>query len=303
MRSQFVFQEIWIGLRRNLTMSIALVVVVAISLALFGTGLLFMKQVNSTQTYWTGKVEVSIYLCNSQSYSLACKQNGPANDQEKAGIMHDLQSLPQVQHVYYESQSQAYSRFKQEYSNQPAFVSTVQQGEIPDSFRVKLRNPSTDFSVVANTVQGRPGVDQVMDERTILDKFYKLLNGARNAVLIIALILIVAAIMLVGNTIRLSAYNRRRETGIMRLVGASNAYIQLPFVLEGVIAGAIGWIISAVLLYAVKALWLDNLQQYFTFNVRLSSTDLVEVVVLALCVGVLICASASFVTLRRYLRI
>jgi cell division transport system permease protein len=303
MRSQFVFQEIWIGLRRNLTMSIALVVVVAISLALFGTGLLFMKQVNSTQTYWTGKVEVSIYLCDSQSYSLACKQNGPANGQEKAGVMHDLQSLPQVQHVYYESQSQAYSRFKQEYSNQPAFVSTVQQGEIPDSFRVKLRNPSTDFSVVANTVQGRPGVDQVMDERTILDKFYKLLNGARNAVLIIALILIVAAIMLVGNTIRLSAYNRRRETGIMRLVGASNSYIQLPFVLEGVIAGAIGWVISAVLLYAVKALWLDNLQQYFTFNVRLSSTDLVEVIVLALCVGVLICASASFVTLRRYLRI
>jgi cell division transport system permease protein len=303
MRSQFVLQEIWIGLRRNLTMSIALVVVVAISLALFGTGLLFMKQVNSTQTYWTGKVEVSIYLCDSQSYSLACKQNGPATDQEKAGIMHDLQSLPQVQHVYYESQSQAYSRFKQEYSNQPAFVSTVQQGEIPDSFRVKLRNPSTDFGVVANTVQGRPGIDQVMDERTILDKFYKLLNGARNAVLIIALILIVAAIMLVGNTIRLSAYNRRRETGIMRLVGASNSYIQLPFVLEGVIAGAIGWVISAVLLYAVKALWLDNLQQYFTFNVRLSSTDLVEVVVLSLCVGVLICASASFVTLRRYLRI
>lgn len=303
MRSQFVLQEIWIGLRRNLTMSIALVVVVAISLALFGTGLLFMKQVNSTRTFWTGKVEVSIYLCDSQSYSLTCKQNGPATDAEKQQISHDLQSLPQVEHVYYESQAQAYARFKQEYSNQPAFVNTVQPGEIPDSFRVKLRNPATDYNAVADTVQGRPGVDQVMDERSILDKFYKLLNGARNAVLIVALILVVAAILLVGNTIRLSAYNRRRETGIMRLVGASNAYIQLPFVLEGVVAGAIGWVISAVLLYAVKALWLDNLQQYFTFNVRLSTADLIEVVVLALCVGVLICAGASFVTLRRYLRI
>ncbi len=303
MRSQFVLQEIWIGLRRNLTMSIALVVVVAISLALFGTGLLFMKQVNSTSTYWTGKVEVSIYLCESQSVSFTCKHSGPATDSQKAQLMHDLQSLPQVSKVYYESQAQAYSRFQQEYSNQPTFAKTVQKGEIPDSFRVKLRNPSTDYSAVADTVQGRPGVDQVIDERSILDKFYKLLNGARNAVLIVALILVVAAILLVGNTIRLSAYNRRRETGIMRLVGASNSYIQLPFILEGVVAGAIGWVISAVLLIAVKKLWLDNLQQYFTFNVALSTTDLVEVIVLALCVGVLICAGASFVTLRRYLRI
>jgi cell division transport system permease protein len=303
MRSQFVLQEIWIGLRRNLTMSIALVVVVAISLAMFGTGLLFMKQVNSTRNFWTGKVEVSIYLCTPQSYSLTCKQSGPATDAQKAQILHDLQALPQVDHVYYETQAQAYARFKQEYSNQPAFVNTVQPGEIPDSFRVKLRNPGSNFNAVADTVQGRPGVDQVMDERSILDKFYKLLNGARNAVLIVALILVVAAILLVGNTIRLSAYNRRRETGIMRLVGASNSYIQLPFVLEGVVAGVFGWVISAVLLYGVKALWLDNLQQYFTFNVRLTATDLIEVVVLALCVGVLICAGASFVTLRRYLRI
>jgi cell division transport system permease protein len=284
-------------------MSVALIVVVAISLALFGTGLLFMKQVNSTSTYWTGKVEVSIYLCDSQSYSLTCKHSGPATNAEKAQIQHDLQGLPQAEHVYYESQAQAYARFKQEYSNQPSFVNTVQQGEIPDSFRVKLRNPATDFSSVADTIQGRPGVDQVIDERSILDKFYKLLDGARNAVLIVALILVVAAILLVGNTIRLSAYNRRRETGIMRLVGASNAYIQLPFILEGVVAGVCGWVISAGLLYAVKTLWLDSLQQYFTFNVQLGTTDLIEVVVLALCVGVLICAGASFVTLRRYLRI
>jgi cell division transport system permease protein len=303
MRSQFVLQEIWIGLRRNLTMSIALVVVVAISLALFGTGLLFMKQVNSTRTYWTGKVEISVYLCIPQSYSLTCKQNGAATDAEKQQISQDLQSLPQVEHVYYEPQAQAYARFKQEYSNQPAFANTVQPGEIPDSYKVKLRNPATDYNAVSDTVQGRPGVDQIIDERSILDKFYKLLNGARNAVLIVALILVVAAILLVGNTIRLSAYNRRRETGIMRLVGASNAYIQMPFIMEGVVAGVLGWVISAALLYAVKVLWLDSLQQYFTFNVRLTALDLIEVVVLALCVGVLICAGASFFTLRRYLRI
>ena len=140
--------------------------------------------------------------------------------------------------------TQAYQRFKQEFSNQPSFVQAVPADEIPDSFRVKLRNPATDYSIVAGTLQGRPGVDQIMDERSLLDKFYKLLNGLRNGSLIVALIMVIAAVLLVGNTIRLSAFNRRRETGIMRLVGASNFYVQLPFLLEAVIAGLFGWIIA-----------------------------------------------------------
>jgi cell division transport system permease protein len=303
MRAQFVFQEIWIGLRRNLTMTIALVVVVAISLSLLGTGLLFVKQVDATRTYWQGKVEISIYLCTAQSVSVQCRQNGAATAAERAQLNQELTSMPQVAKVYYQSQSQAYQQFRQEFSNSPSFVSTVQQGDIPDSFRVKLKNPQSDYSAVASAVTGKPGVDSVIDERSILDKFYKLLGGARNAVVIIAVILLVAAILLVANTIRLSAFNRRRETGIMRLVGASNFYIQLPFLLEGIIAGLFGWLISAGLLIAVKSLWLDTLQQYFTFNVGLSAGDLVQVVVLAMCVGVLLCGATSFLTLRRYLRV
>jgi cell division transport system permease protein len=303
MRANFVFQEIWIGLRRNLTMTVVLIVVVAISLFLLGMGLLIMKQVNSTKTFWQGKVEISVYLCTRTSPSLLCRQNGPATGQERSQILHDLQSLRQVQHVYYESQPVAYQRFKQEFSNQPSFVQAVPADEIPDSFRVKLRNPAADYSIVAGTLQGRPGVDQIMDERSLLDKFYKLLNGLRNGSLIVALIMVVAAVLLVGNTIRLSAFNRRRETGIMRLVGASNFYVQLPFLLEAVIAGLFGWIIASGLLLVLKMLWLDTLQQYFTFNVRLSAADLVQVVILALCAGVLLCGATSFLTLRRYLRI
>lgn len=303
MRAQFVLQEIWIGLRRNLTMTVALIVVVAISLSLLGTGLLFIKQVDSTRTYWQGKVEISIYLCTAQSVSVQCKQNGPSTAAQRQQLQQDISSMPQVQSVTYESQSQAYQRFKQEFSNSPSFVSTVQQGDIPDSFQVKLKNPQADYSSVASAVTSKAGVDSVIDDRSILDKFYKLLDGARNAVVIIALVLLVAATLLVANTIRLSAFNRRRETGIMRLVGASNFYIQLPFLLEGVIAGLIGWLIAAGLLIAVKSLWLDNLQQYFTFNVGLSTGDLIEVVVLAMCVGVVLCGATSFLTLRRYLRI
>ena len=114
MRGQFLFQEIWTGLRRNLTMTVALVVVVAISLSLLGTGFLFVKQVDNTRTYWQGRVQLSIYLCTTTSVSPQCKQNGPATAAERQQIYNDLLSLRShgVQHVYYESQAQAYARFK-----------------------------------------------------------------------------------------------------------------------------------------------------------------------------------------------
>jgi cell division transport system permease protein len=214
-----------------------------------------------------------------------------------------LTSMSQVQNVTYVAQQRAYQLFKQDFANDQSYVSTVKQTDMPPSFEVKLRNPSADYNIVSSAVTGAAGVDSVIDEMTILDKFYKLLNGARNAVVIVALILVVAAVMLVANTIRLSAFNRRRETGIMRLVGASNFYIQLPFLLEGVIAGLLGWALAAGLLIGVKSLLLNNLQQYFSYNVALSATDLVEVILLAMCIGVLLCGVTSFLTLRRYLRI
>jgi cell division transport system permease protein len=182
-------------------------------------------------------------------------------------------------------------------------VKNTPAGSIPDSLEVKLKNPAADYPVVASAVFGSQGVDNVVNEMTILDKFYKLLDAARNAVVIIALLLLVAAILLVANTIRLSAFNRRRETSIMRLVGASNFYIQLPFLLEGAIAGLIGWAIAAGLLIAAKVFLLDTVEQYFSTNTSLSTGDLIQVMVLAMVVGVVLCGATSFLTLRRYLRI
>ncbi|HEY7144062.1 MAG TPA: permease-like cell division protein FtsX [Streptosporangiaceae bacterium] len=300
MRVQFVFHEVWIGLRRNLTMTIALVVVVAISLSLLGTGLLFVRQVEITRSYWQGRVQLSVYLCTDVSSSPQCTKNGPATAAERRQVSQDLSRMPQVSDVSYVSQPQAYAQFKSEF---PTMAGYVTSGEIPDSFQVKLRNTQADTSVVAETVNGAPGVDEIIDNSAILDKFYKLLDGARNAVVVIAIILIIAAILLVANTIRLSAFNRRRETSIMRLVGASNFYVQLPFLVEGVIAGMFGWLIAAGLLVAVKTLWLDTLQQYFQFNVQLNTADLVEVIVLAMILGVLLTGATSFLTLRRYLRV
>jgi cell division transport system permease protein len=304
MRAQFVFTEVWTGLRRNLTMTVALIVVVAISLSLLGTGLLFVKQVDQTRTYWQGRVQLSIYLCTATSVSPQCRANGPATPAEKQQIQKDLNALKSqgVEQVFYESQSLAYQHFKQEFSQDKSFASLVTQGEIPDSYQVKLRNAQADFGVVAGTVEGRPGVDNIVNVQSILSNFYKLLDGARNAVIAVAIILVIAAILLVANTIRLSAFNRRRETSIMRLVGASNFYVQLPFLVEGVIAGMFGWLIASGLLIAVKTLGLDTLQQYFPYNVKLGIADLVEVIVLAMVMGVLLCGATSFLTLRRYLR-
>jgi cell division transport system permease protein len=303
MRAQFVFHEVWIGLRRNLTMTIALVVVVAISLSLLGTGLLFVQQVNNTRSYWQGKVQLSVYLCSTTSDSPQCTKNGPATASEIAQIKRELTGDNLVKTVAFVSQSQAYAQFRQEFANNPSLVKATPPGWIPSSFEIRLKNTEADASQVAAVIDGAPGVDQVIEDSSVLDKFYKLLDGARNAVVVIAIILIIAAILLVANTIRLSAFNRRRETSIMRLVGASNFYVQLPFLVEGMIAGLLGWLISAGLLIAVKSLWLNGLQQYFPVTGQLSTSNLVEVILLAMIIGLVLCGITSFLTLRRYLRV
>jgi cell division transport system permease protein len=305
MRAQFVFSEVWIGLRRNLTMSIALIVVVAISLSLFGTGLLFFQQVNHTRAYWQGRVQISVYLCASPSVTPTpgCLKNGPVTSAEVASIRHTLQGLRQIAHVGYVTQEQAYRQFKQEFRTQPSFVRTVSPGQIPASFQVRLRNAEADAAGVVAIANGLPGVDQAFNNLSVLDKFYLLLDGARDAVILVAIMLVVAAVMLVANTIRLSAFNRRRETAIMRLVGASNFYVQLPFLAEAMIAGLFGWLVAAGLLIAVKSLFLDGLPRYFSFVVQLNTSDLVTVVIVAMLLGLALCATTSLLTLRRYLRI
>jgi cell division transport system permease protein len=303
MRAQFVLNEVWIGLRRNLTMTIALVVVVAISLSLLGTGLLFVKQVDNTRSYWQSRVQLSVYLCTSQAISANCAKNGAVTSSEVSQIQQMLQSLPEVTQVTFLSQPQAVALFKQEFADSPTLVKYTSPAEIPSSFEIRLKNTQADAVSVTNSVDGLAGVAQVVDDASILNNFYKLLDGARTAVVIIAIFLLVAAILLVANTIRLSAFNRRRETSIMRLVGASNFYVQLPFLVEGMVAGFIGWLVSAGLLVAVKALWLNGLQSYFPYGVTLTTTDLIEVIIIALITGLLICGSTSFLTLRRYLRV
>jgi cell division transport system permease protein len=303
MRVQFVLSEVWIGLRRNLTMTIALVVVVAISLSLLGTGLLFVKQVDKTRSVWQSKVELSIYLCTANSVEGNCAKTGQVQPSQIATLKSDLQSSGYVTSDVYVPQSQAYAQFKSEERGDEPILEYTTPSDIPPSLEIKLKNTEADAPIVTTLISGAPGVADVVDDSAILNNFYRLLDGARNAVVIVALFLLVAAILLVANTIRLSAFNRRRETSIMRLVGASNFYVQLPFLAEGMIAGLVGWLVASGLLVVVKSLWLNGLQSYIPFGGTLTTSDLIEVVVIALITGLLICGATSFLTLRRYLRV
>lgn len=301
MRAQFVLSEMWIGLRRNVTMTIAVIVTVAISLALFGLGLTIRSQVDAMKSKWFDKIEVSIFLCTQSSSTPACEGSGPATEKQQGNIRQTLTSMPEVQRVYYESQAEAWQRFQQQFEGSPLLKSTDKR-DLPDSFRVKLQDPR-DYAVVANAVRGRPGVDQVINQQEVLQRFFSVLNGLRNAALFIALALVIAGTLLISNTIRIAAYNRRRETGIMRLVGASKFYIQLPFLLEGALAGLVGGLFAAGSLLGVKVFFIDSIAQTFPNIGFVGWGAIVRIILLQLVAGVLLCGLASFVTLRRYLRV
>jgi len=303
MRAQFVFHEVWIGLRRNLTMTVALIVVVAISLSLLGTGLLFVKQVDNTRTYWQSRVQLSVYLCTDSSLGGTCAKNGAVTPVERANIQNELEQTHDTLSIQYVTQGQAWAQFRKEFASNEPIVKYTSPNQIPSSFEIRLKNTQADAANVTSVIDGAPGVSEVVNDASILDQFYRLLDEARTAVVVTAIFLLVAAILLVANTIRLSAFNRRRETSIMRLVGASNFYVQLPFLVEGMIAGLIGWLIATGLLIGVKSLLLSSLQSVFPYGVELSTADLVEVIIVAMITGLLICGSTSFLTLRRYLRV
>ncbi len=300
MRTRFLLSEVRIGLRRNLTMTFAVVITVAISLSLLGIGLLSNAQVGAMKDYWYNKIEVSVFLCGALSDSPSCS-GGVVTPDQRLQIQQDLQALPVVQSVYYESQAEAFQRFEERFKNS-AIAQNVTVDQLPESFRVKLKDP-TQYQVVVSAFSGRPGVDVVQDQRTILEKFFRLLAVLRNGALLVGLASVLTAALLISNTLRIAAFNRRRETGVMRLVGATSLSIQLPFLMEGIISAIIGWAIATGLLAALKHVIdtrvapLLSFTKFFGWNqVWLSSAYL-------LATGLVVSILASVLTLRRYLKV
>lgn len=302
MRAQFMFSEIGIGLRRNLTMTIAVIVTVMITLALAGTGLLVHKQVNVMKGYWYDKIEVTIYLCAQNSTSANCAGKD-ITDEQRQQLNVDLHQTPEVQKVYYESKQDAFKRFQEEFKGSPDLVSNVSPDALPESYRVKLKNPEQ-FQVVATAFQDRPGVDSIQDVKKLLDPIFKLLGILQSIAWFVAGFMLLSAMILISNTIRVAAFSRRRETGIMRLVGASNLYIQMPFLLEGAIAGLLGAAgASGLVCLGYEYFVVKRLRPLVKFTNFVGWDAVLSTIPLILVAGVLMSSLASFVTLRRHLRV
>lgn len=302
MRASLILNEVGIGLRRNLTMSVALVITFAVSLGLLGGALLVRDQVDVMKDYWYDKVQVSIFLCTKNSDSASCS-GGAVTEAQKAEIKADLESLkPLVQEVYYESSAEAYARFQEQFKNSP-IAQNASPDALPESFRVKLSDP-TKYDVVASAFVGKFGVDNVVDQRSLLDKFFQVLGGLQKLALLIAGAMILVTVLLIANAMRVAAFNRRRETGIMRLVGASDFYIQMPFLLEAAIGAVLGAAVASVSLVATKAILIDRvLSPQFTITPFIGWDAVVRASIALMVLGVVLACITAFLTLRRYLRV
>ena len=300
MRARFLLSEVGIGLRRNMTMTFAVIVTTAISLSLLGIGLLSNAQVGAMKDYWYDKIEVSVFLCGSLSESPSCA-GGVVTSEQRLQIQQDLQSMPAVDSVFYESQSEAFNRFQERFKDS-AIAANVTADQLPESFRVKLKDP-TQFAVIVSAFSGRPGVDVVQDQRSILEKFFKLLGVLRNGALLVGLASVLTAALLISNTLRIAAFNRRRETGVMKLVGASSWSIQLPFLLEGVISAIVGWALATGLLAGLKGVIDSKVAPLLSFTNFFGWGEVWVASAYLLATGLFVSTVASVITLRRYLKV
>ncbi|WP_405390460.1 permease-like cell division protein FtsX [Streptomyces sp. NBC_01102] len=305
MRAQFVLSEIGVGLRRNLTMTFAVVVSVALSLALFGGALLMREQVSSMKTYWYDKVNVSIFLCNKNDAKDVPKcAKGAVTEQQKKEIEGDLKKMDAVDTVAFETVDEAYKHYQEQFGDSP-MAGNITPDQMQESFRVKLHDPQK-YKVVATAFAGRDGVQSVQDQRSILDNLFELMNGMNVAAIFLMALMLVIALMLIVNTVRVSAFSRRRETGIMRLVGASGFYIQMPFIMEAAFAGLIGGLLACVILLAGRYFLIDGgleLQEKLNLIDFIGWEAVITKLPLVLAIGLLMPAVAALFALRKYLKV
>ncbi|MGW1910569.1 permease-like cell division protein FtsX [Streptomyces sp. NPDC002076] len=305
MRAQFVLSEIGVGLRRNLTMTFAVIVSVALSLALFGGSLLMSDQVSTMKGYWYDKVNVSIFLCNKHDADsdVNCAKGAVTEDQKKQ-ILSDLHKMPVVEKVAYESQDEAYKHYKEQFGNSP-LASSLTPDQMQESYRIKLKDPQK-YQVIASAFNGRAGVQSVQDQKGILDNLFQLLNLMNRGALGVMAMMLIVALLLIVNTVRVSAFSRRRETGIMRLVGASGFYIQAPFIAEAAVAGLIGGGLACVALVVGRYFTIDHgmdLAHKLTLINFVGWDAVLTKLPLILATSVLMPSLAAFFALRKYLKV
>ena len=305
MRVGLVLGEAMSGLRRNASMVVAVVLVTFISLTFVGAAILLQMQIGQMKGYWYDRAQVAVFLCTEVDSTGNCTEAAATQEQIDA-VRAQLASptlAPFIKKVEFESHDQAYKNFQDQFGSSP-IASFVTPEVLNESFRVNLVNPS-DADVLIESLSATQGVQAVQDQRGYLDQIFAVLNAASYAAVGLASLMLIAAVLLISTTIRMSAFSRRRELGIMRLVGASNRFIQTPFILEGVFAALLGSLLAGA---AVVLLVKFFVQGYLATTLKTTTTlvglnDAAIVVPILVVVGAALAASSAGVAISRYLRV
>ncbi|MFV2113503.1 permease-like cell division protein FtsX [Micromonospora sp. DT178] len=291
MRVKYVLSEVLVGLWRNVTMTIAMIITMAVSLTMLGASGLMYRQVDDMKDLYYKNIEVSIFLDQEVS------------PEQRDALDAKLKGDPLVKEVLYVNKDEAYKRFQEMFQDAPDLLSAVKADSLPESFRLKLNNPEQ-YKNIYDQYKDAEGVDEIVDQSRLLDKIFDILTSIQNIALAAAIVMAIAALLLVANTIQVAAYSKRREVAVMKLVGASNWFIQAPFVLEAVVAGLIGSLLGLVALIAAKYLLFDgSLQALQGLLSPVSWGDILFMFPLMAGVGGLVSAVTAWVTLRFYLRV
>ena len=295
MRLGHVVSEASIGLRRNLVMSTAAVITIAVSLTFVGAALLVRQSVDRLQEAFFTEIEVAVYLDKG------------VTDSQREEVNRTLQGLPLVERVTYASKQDAYERYLRQHPNDPDVIANVTPDLLPEAFLVKLRDPEK-FEIVSSAATDLPGVEEVQDNRDELAGLFRVLNGLKLLAAATAIVQALAAVLLIANTVRLTAFSRRREIGVMRLVGATRWSIQLPFLLEGLIVGLLGSAMAGGLLAAGKKYLIDSkLSGLFSEGSLAQRPSWHDIYLtqgpVLLGVGLGVSLLASFASMFRYVRV
>ena len=291
MRVKYVLNEVMVGLWRNVTMTVAMIITMTVSLTMLGASVLLYMQVNQMKDFYYGEIEVSIFLRED------------VTEAQRTAINQAIDANPLVESKTYETREQAFEKFKVLWRDSPDFINSVGPDSLPESFRVKLKDPEK-YAAFADQMQGQQGIQDIVDQRELLNKVFDIFNSIQVMALVVAAVMALAALLLVGNTIQVAAYSKRREVAVMKLVGASNWFIQAPFVLEAVVAGLIGSIIGFVALFVGKLVLLDGRLQALT-NVLtpIPNGNVWLMLPLLAAVGAGVSAITAWITLRFYLKV
>ncbi|AGL14700.1 permease-like cell division protein FtsX [Actinoplanes sp. N902-109] len=290
-RAKYILNEVLVGLWRNVTMTVAMIITLSVSLTMLGASVLMYMQVDQMKDYYYGNIEVSIFLRED------------VTEAQRAAIDQSIAESPLVQTKTYESREDAFKKFQVLWRDSPDFVKSVGPDSLPESFRVKLKNPEQ-YQTFADQIKGQQGIQDIVDQRELLEKVFNIFNAIQVMALVVAAFMALAALLLVGNTIQVAAYSKRREVAVMKLVGASNWFIQAPFVLEAVVAGLIGAILGFAAIFVSKSVLLDGRLKALT-NVLTPIPDGNVWLMLPLLAGVgaVVSALTAWITLRFYLKV